>query len=220
MEYNSQLPHLIMPEYGRHIQKMIDHCITIKDLEERNKCAKAIVDVMGQLNPHLRDFTDFKHKLWDHLFIISDFKLVVDSPYPIPEKSKFQEKPHPLPYPHKKIKYKHYGLSIEALIEKCINTEDPIQREEFTEVIANLMKKFFLTWNRDSVNDEVVLDHLGILSKGKLKLKENTNLRATQEILSRNRNVNNGADGTVSGMGSGGSNTGKNKHKKKFRKHH
>lgn len=218
MEYNSQRPYMILPEHGRHTQKMVQHCMTIEDREERNKCARAIIDVMGQLNPHLRDVNDFKHKLWDHLFIISDFKLDVDSPYPIPERAMFEVKPEPLPYPQQNIKYKHYGKNVESLIKKCIETKDPVQKEEFTVAIANLMKKFFLTWNRDSVNDEVVFDHLKKLSKGELELKENTNLRATHEILSRN-NTRPNTGGSGGGHGSSGhSNHGGHQQKKKFKK--
>ncbi len=108
MDYNTQLPRMIIPEYGRNIQNMINHCIKIEDKEERNRCARAIIQVMGQLNPHLRDVADFTHKLWDHLFIISDFKLDVDSPYPVPSPEKLDTKPELVTYPHGKIKYKHF----------------------------------------------------------------------------------------------------------------
>ena len=117
MEYNTQLPHLEIPEYGRNIQVMIDHCITIEDRDERNKCARAIIQIMGQLNPHLRDIADFTHKLWDHLFLISKFKLDVDSPYPRPSAETFTTKPLVVPYPASKIKYKHYGKTIERIID-------------------------------------------------------------------------------------------------------
>ena len=190
MEYNTQLSPLILPEYGRHIQKMVEFCCELKTKEDRNKCARAIIDVMGNLIPQLRDVADFKHKLWDHLFVISEFKLDVDSPYPIPVKEVYETKSERLQYPKKNIKYKHYGKSVELMVEKCINTTDDVQKEEFTEALANHMKKMFLTWNRDSVNDEVVFDHLEILSKGKLKLKENTNLRSTKDILSVIRPAN------------------------------
>jgi hypothetical protein len=207
MQYNTQLPQMVLPEHGRHIQTMIEYCCTLENRDERNKCAKSIVDIMGQLNPHLRDVTDFKHKLWDHLFIISDFKLDVDSPYPIPNREILTKKPERLPYPKGRIKYKHYGRYVESFINKCMNNNEPEQRQQFTEVIANMMKKNFLNWNRDSVNDEVVFDHLVILSEGQLKVKENTTLRSTNDILKTNRvNTNNHSNQNQ-------------KHKHKFKKH-
>lgn len=210
MQYNTQLPLMVLPEYGRNIQTMIEYCCTIENREERNKCARAIVDVMGQLNPHLRDVTDFKHKLWDHLFIISNFNLEVDSPYPIPNREILTKKPERLPYPKGRIKYKHYGRYVESFIKKCMDNNEPEQRQQFTEVIANVMKKNFLNWNRDSVNDEVVFDHLVILSEGQLKVKENTTLKSTNEILKTHRTNNNSG---------GGSNNNNNKNKHKFKKH-
>src|SRR3954462_184451 len=119
MDYNTDLPQLIIPEYGRNIQKMLDFAITVEDREERNKVARAIIDVMGELNPHLRDVTDFKHKLWDHLFIISDFHLDVDSPYPKPTRETFQTKPELPKYPSKDSRYKHYGQAGENIIAKA-----------------------------------------------------------------------------------------------------
>src|SRR5687767_15503225 len=124
MEYNTSQPKLIIPEYGRNIQKMIDFAITVGEREERNKVARAIIDVMGQLNPHLRDITDFKHKLWDHIFIMSDFKLDVDSPFPKPDKKSFQTKPDLLKYPQKKIKYRYYGKTIESIIDAAVSYKE------------------------------------------------------------------------------------------------
>src|SRR3989344_2630863 len=141
MDYNTQLPRMIIPEYGRNIQNMINHCVTIEDREERNRCAKAIIQVMGQLNPHLRDIADFTHKLWDHLFIISDFKLDVDSPYPLPSPEKLDTKPELVAYPHGKIKYKHYGKIIEDIIVKAKAYPEGPEKEELKRTIANSMKK-------------------------------------------------------------------------------
>lgn len=186
MEYNTSQPKLIIPEYGRNIQKMIDYAITVADREERNKVARAIIDVMGQLNPHLRDVTDFKHKLWDHLFIISDFQLDVDSPYPKPTRETFQTKPELLKYPHKDIRYKHYGKTIELIIEKAKEYPDGDEKNELVSQIANLMKRSYLNWNRDSVNDEVILKQLEELSKGKLKLADPSALKSTQTFVPRN----------------------------------
>jgi hypothetical protein len=188
MEYNTSLPKMIIPEYGRNIQKMIDFAITVADKEERNKVARAIIDVMGQLNPHLRDVTDFKHKLWDHLFIISEFKLDVDSPYPRPTPETFQTKPELLKYPSNDIRYKHYGKTVERIIEKAKEYPEGDERNALVEQIANLMKRSYLNWNRDSVNDEVILKQLSELSKGQLKLADNSSLRSTQAFVPRNSN--------------------------------
>jgi len=179
---------MIIPEYGRNIQKMIDFAITVADKEERNKVARAIIDVMGQLNPHLRDVTDFKHKLWDHLFIISEFKLDVDSPYPRPTPETFQTKPELLKYPSNDIRYKHYGKTVERIIEKAKEYPEGDERNALVEQIANLMKRSYLNWNRDSVNDEVILKQLSELSKGQLKLADNSSLRSTQAFVPRNNN--------------------------------
>ena len=187
MEYNSSLPKMIIAEYGRHIQKMVDYAVTVKDNEERNKVAKAIIQVMGQLNPHLRDITDFKHKLWDHLFIISDFKLNVDSPFPKPDRKTFQTKPDKVEYPENKIKYKYYGRTIERIIEKAAKFKDGEEKDALVEMIANHLKKSYLNWNIDSVNDEVIIKHLTELSKNKLKLGENFKLSNTIDILARNK---------------------------------
>ena len=186
MEYNTELPHLIISEYGRNIQKMIDHAMSINDRDERNKVARAIIDVMGQLNPHLRDVADFKHKLWDHLFVISKFQLDVDSPYPKPSRETFETKPDRVNYPSNHIRYKHYGKSIEKMIEKANAMEDGELKFAFVEAIANQMKKSYINWNKDSVTDDVILEQLGLLSKGGLKLKENTRLQNSEYNLNRN----------------------------------
>lgn len=185
MDYNTSLPKMIIPEYGRNIQKMIDFAVTVEDREERNKVAKAIINVMGQLNPHLRDVTDFKHKLYDHLFIISDFKLDVDSPYPKPTRETFHTKPDKVNYPHKDIRYKHYGKTVEEMIKKAVDYPEGDEKNTLIETIANLMKRSYLNWNRDSVNDEVILQHLKELSKGKLQMPENARLANTNDILAK-----------------------------------
>lgn len=186
MEYNSQRNRLIIPEYGRNVQKMIEFACTIEDRDERNRIAQAIIEVMGQLNPHFRDVADFTHKLWAHLFIISDFKLDVDSPYPKPEKEKLFSRPKKMEYPQKQIRFKHYGHTIELLIEKAKTVKEPEEREAFVQTLANLMKKSYLNWNRDSVNDEVILNHLASMSGGELKPKEGFTLDQTSDILSKN----------------------------------
>ncbi len=185
-DYNTRRPQMVIPEYGRNIQKMVEHAISIEDREERNKVAQSIINVMGQLNPHLRDIVDFKHKLWDHLFIISDFKLDVDSPYPYPDKEKIFEKPKPLEYPQSNIRFKHYGKSVEVFIAKAIEMQDGEEKTELIKTIANLMKKSYLTWNRESVDDDLIVSDLKLLSKGQLKLDDSFKLEQTNDILALN----------------------------------
>jgi hypothetical protein len=181
MTYNSALPHLVIPEYGRNVHRMIEHAVSIEDREERNRCARAIIDVMGQLNPQLRDVTDFKHKLWDHLFVISDFKLDVDSPYPIPSPESFKTKPNRVPYPGNHIRFRHYGRIVQDMIKKGIEMEEGDLKNAFVEALANLMKRFYVAWNRDAVSDEVIFKQLDILSEGKLKVREGVRLNFVQD---------------------------------------
>jgi hypothetical protein len=188
IEYNSERPKLIIPEYGRHIQKMVDQAISKETKEERNKVASSIIAVMGNLNPHLRDVTDFQHKLWDQLFIISDFKLDVDSPYPIPKREELQEYPQSLEYPQNFPKYRFYGNNIKRMIDVAIGWEDGEKKEALVFTIANHMKKCFLNWNKDTVEDDVIFKHLFELSEGKLNLKGTEEaLLDTMTILSNNK---------------------------------
>ena len=187
MEYNTQRNNMKISEYGRNIQKMIEHAVSIEDREERNKAAKSIVKVMGQLNPHLRDVTDFNHKLWDHLFIMSNFQLDVDSPYPKPEPDAFEAKPEKVSYPSNKIKYRHFGKSIEKMIEEVKKMEEGPKKDHMVGVIANFMKMSYLNYNRDSVSDELILEFLDELSDNKLKPGENFRFYHTNEILQANK---------------------------------
>ena len=196
LEYNSQREHLVMPEYGRNVQRMIEYCMTVEDRDQRNKVAQSIITVMGQLNPHLRDVEDYRHKLWTHLFVISGFQLDVDSPYPKPTPETFIEKPEQLTYPRKNIKFGHYGKSVELLIAKAKEYPDGEEKTALIMMIANLMKRYYLAWNRDSVTDEVILEHLEMLSEGAIKLKdvslsgpntnENNNQRQNTNFKNRN----------------------------------
>ncbi|MBS9774417.1 MAG: DUF4290 domain-containing protein [Tenacibaculum sp.] len=171
LEYNSERETLIIPEYGRHIQKLVNHCLSLPTKEERNKMAQAIIDVMGNLQPHLRDVPDFKHKLWDQLYIMSDFSLDVDSPYEIPSKEEFQEKPERLAYPKYASKYRFYGNNIQIMINEALLWEEGEMKGALTYTIANHMKKCYLNWNKDTVEDEVIFDHLYELSDGKIDLR-------------------------------------------------
>ncbi|MCL6219377.1 DUF4290 domain-containing protein [Zunongwangia pacifica] len=171
LEYNSERSTLIIPEYGRHLQKMVEHAVSIEDDEERNRVAKSIIAVMGNMNPHLRDVPDFQHKLWDQLFIISDFKLDVDSPFPKPSREKLEEHPDPLDYPQNHPKYRFYGNNIKRMIDEAKKYDDGEFKDALVLAIANHMKKSFLNWNRDAVDDHVIFEHLKELSEGALNLK-------------------------------------------------
>ncbi len=192
LEYNSERPHLIIPEYGRHLQKLIDQAVVIADDVERNKAAKYIIQVMGSLNPHLRDVLDFQHKLWDQLFIMSDFKLVVDSPYPIPSREVLQMKPEHLKYPQNFPKYRFYGNNIKFMIDVANKWEGGDLKNGLVKVIANHMKKSYLSWNKDTVTDEVIFEHLLELSGGTLNLIESQeSLLKTDDLMRTNKRVSN-----------------------------
>ncbi len=180
--YNSQRPDLIIPEYGRNIQKMVEYAMTIEDREERNKCCRAILSVMGQLFPYLRDIEDFNHKLWDHLYIMSNFKLDVDSPYPVPNPEELDAPPGRMNYPKGDVRFGHYGRYVERMIDKCCAMEEGEERQAFTISIANLMKQNALNWNRSSVTDDVILKDLTTLSNGKIRLEGSIELSAVKTI--------------------------------------
>ncbi len=184
IEYNTEREHLQIPEYGRHIQKMVNHCKATEDRDERNRIAQAIIGVMGNLNPHLRDVPDFQHKLWDQLFIIADFDLDVDSPYPTPSKEIYAQRPEPLAYPQNHPKYRFYGNNIKRMIDVCISWEEGDLKQALKFNIANHMKKSFLNWNKDSVEDEVIFQHLYELSDGKINLARfDEDLAASSDLL-------------------------------------
>ena len=170
LEYNSDREDLIIPEYGRHIHKMVNQAIECNNKDERNNMAKAIIGVMGNLNPHLRDVPDFQHKLWDQLFIMSQFQLDVDSPYPKPSKEIFEQKPEKLNYPQNHPKYRFYGNNIKKMIDVAVSWQDGEMKSQLVYVIANHMKKCFLNWNKDTVEDSVIYEHLFELSNGKISL--------------------------------------------------
>ncbi|RZJ67747.1 MAG: DUF4290 domain-containing protein [Flavobacterium sp.] len=192
LEYNAEREPLIIPEYGRHLQKLIDQATAIEDRTERNKAAKYIIQVMGSLNPHLRDVPDFQHKLWDQLFIMSDFRIDVDSPYPIPSREVLQLRPDPLKYPQNFPKYRFYGNNIQYMINVAIGWEDGEMKDALIVVIANHMKKSYLSWNKDTVTDAVIFEHLYEMSEGKLNLIESSEeLLNMSEIMRTNKKVSN-----------------------------
>ena len=170
MEYNTNRTKLLMPEYGRNIQQMVEYCKSIPSKEERNEVAKTIVEFMGQRNPHLRDEENYKHKLWDHLYILADYDLDVDAPYPFPTKDELAQKPNRMDYPSFDNEYKFYGKSILQLIDKAIELEEGEEKEALIQVIANNMKKSYNVYNKEHVQDEVIFRHLKELSQDKLDL--------------------------------------------------
>ena len=187
LEYNTEREHLIIPEYGRHMQKMINHATSRETKEERNKYAKAIIAVMGNLQPHLRDVPDFQHKLWDQLYIMSDFKLDVDFPFEKPSREVLEARPEPLKYPQNYPKYRFYGNNIKSMIDVANSWEDGEMKEALVFTIANHMKKCFLNWNKDTVEDIVIFNHLFELSSGKINLKESKESLSDSTSLMRSK---------------------------------
>lgn len=198
LEYNTEREHLIIPEYGRHVQKMVNYAKSQESKEERNRLAKAIISIMGNLQPHLRDVPDFQHKLWDQLYIMSDFELDVDSPYDKPEKEVIFGRPEPLDYPQNHPKYRFYGNNIKTMIDEAIKWDEGKMKEALIYTIANHMKKCFLNWNKDTVDDEVIFQHLYELSEGKINLKgseedlsDSSSLLRTKTKYGNSNNKNN-----------------------------
>ena len=192
LEYNSERPPLMIPEYGRHLQKLINQAVVIENRDERNKMARYIIQVMGNLNPHLRDVLDFQHKLWDQLFVMSDFKLEVDSPYPILSREVLQMKPDKLEYPQAFPKYRFYGNNIKYMIDVANKWEEGDLKNALIKVIANHMKKSYLSWNKDTVKDDVIFEHLYELSEGKINLLESSEaLINTSDLMRTNQRSSN-----------------------------
>jgi hypothetical protein len=190
-DYNTTRSELILAEYGRNVQNMVKYIITLPTKEERNKYAQAVIDLMGFLNPHLRDVADFKHKLWDHLHIISNYQIDVDSPYPKPTPEEKEVRPAHIGYPQQRIRYKHYGKTVEKLIATAIAEENAEKKAAMVQQIANFMKMAYVQWNKDNVADEVILKNLAELSEGALTLEENVNLQKVEFRAQNNRNNNN-----------------------------
>jgi hypothetical protein len=191
IEYNTERSKLIIPEYGRHMQKMVEHAIAIEDVAERNKVAKAIIDVMGNMNPHLRDVNDFKHKLWDQLFIISDFKLDVESPFDKPSREELAAKPERLPYPQNFPKYRFYGNNIKRMIDVALSWEEGELKQALIGTVANHMKKCFLNWNKDTVEDAVIFSHLYELSNGGIDITTNDLVLTSSDVLLKSKGRSN-----------------------------
>jgi len=187
LEYNTIREDLIIPEYGRHIQKMINYASSRETKEERNKLANAIISVMGNLQPHLRDVPDFQHKLWDQLFIMSDFKLDADSPFEKPSKEILSAKPDPLSYPQNFPKYRFYGNNIKIMIDEAVKWDSGEMKDALVLTIANHMKKCFLNWNKDSVKDQVIFDHLYELSETNIDIRDSKEELLDSALLLRSK---------------------------------
>jgi hypothetical protein len=182
MDYNTDRNYLGMKEYGRHVQKMVEYLLTIEDKDKRQQQAQAVIELMGFLNPHLKNVEDFRHKLWDHLFFISDFKLEVNSPYPIPTKETYKVKPDPLPYPKRHPKYAHLGKNLEVVIDKALKEEDPEKKAGFANAIAYYMKLSYSNWHKELVHDDAIRSELNSITGGQLEFSN------TPYIKHRNQN--------------------------------
>lgn len=182
MEYNTTRPRMIIPEYGRNVQKMVDYLSTIENREKRNEQARNLIEIIGNLNPQVRDVPDFKHKLWDHLFIMSDFKLDVDAPFPPPAPESLNEKPEHVNYPARSHTYRHYGNILKDMVKHCAELEDGNYKDRLVNAVANHMKKTYLLWNKDTVDDQVILQQMEALSGGKLDLSH-VNLSDKQDLV-------------------------------------
>lgn len=170
LEYNSQQKRLVLPEYGRNVQQMVDHCVNIPDREERTRCAYTIISIMGNLFPHLRDIDDFRHKLWDHLAIMSDFKLDIDYPYEIVRKENLITKPDRVPYGNSDIRYRHYGKITEEMLQKARLMPPSAEQDALVSMLANYMKKSYLTWNKDNVEDEKIWQDVCEYTHGSIRM--------------------------------------------------
>lgn len=169
MEYNTTRNYLVMREYGRHIQKMIEYLVSLEDDEKRQRNAQAVIELMGFLNPHLKNVEDFRHKLWDHLFLVSDFKLEVASPYPIPTRETLKAKPKPLRYPKRYPKHSHLGKNLELVINKALNEENPDKRNGFANAVAYYMKLAYNNWHKETVHDDAIQSELTNITGGQLE---------------------------------------------------
>ena len=185
MQYNTQQKRMPLPDYGRSIQNMVDFALTIQDRSERQRCANTIINIMGNMFPHLRDVPDFKHKLWDHLAIMADFKLDIDYPYEIIRKDNLVTKPDPIPYPSTKIRYRHYGRTLEILIKKACEFQEGDEKKNLVALICNHMKKDYMAWNKDTVDDRKIAEDLAEFSGGKLQMDDEI-LRLMSERIAQN----------------------------------
>jgi uncharacterized protein DUF4290 len=194
MEYNTTRNEMSMREYGRHIQKMVEYLLTIEDKEERQQQALVVIELMGFLNPHLKNVEDFRHKLWDHLFFISGFKLDVDSPYPIPRKETYKQKPDPLPYPKRHPRYSHLGKNLELIVDKALKEEDGEKKAGFANAIAYYMKLAYSNWHKELVHDDAIRSEMNDITGGQLEFSNTPYIKHRNQNFERDdyRSSNNG----------------------------
>jgi hypothetical protein len=207
MEYNTTRNHLVMREYGRHIQKMIEYLVTLEDKEARQRNAHAVIELMGFLNPHLKNVEDFRHKLWDHLFLISDFKLEVASPYPIPTRETLRARPKPLKYPKRYPRFSHLGKNLEIVIDKALAEENPDKRSGFANAVAYYMKLAYNNWHKETVHDDAIQQELTNLTGGQLEFTNTPYVKSFRPNENRERER---------GQGGGGYGDYRNKRNQKF----
>ena len=169
MQFNTQKEKLLLPEYGRNIQNMVDHCVAIADPEERRRCAYAVIDIMGNLFPHLRDVNNFKHILWDHLAIMSDFQLDIEYPYEVIKKEDLYSAPGHLDYSRPTMRFRHYGKILERMVKIASDMEEGEPREQLIRMLLGQMKRSYTQWNKEA-DDEKIFHDLRDLSKGKIDL--------------------------------------------------
>jgi len=212
MEYNTTRSKMLMPEYGRNVQKMVEYLLTIEDPAVRLRNAEAVIELMGTLNPHLKTVEDYKHKLWDHLYQMTDFKLHVDSPYPPPTPEEVFKKPQRLPYPQEHIKERHLGKNLTALLDKAIAETDPEKRQALTQLVGYYMKLAYTNWHKEPVHDDMIKSELNILSNGKL-VYETGGYRVHFDTRSnfKQRNNNNNGGGNRNFKGNNNNNSGGNR---------
>lgn len=223
MEYNTTRSKLLMPEYGRNVQRMVEYLMTLEDRDQRRRNAEAIIELMGTLNPHLKTIEDYKHKLWDHLVQMTDFKLDVDAPYPPPTPEELYKKPEPLPYPQSSIRHRHMGKNLEALIEKALAEKDPEKKQGFTQAIGYYMKLSYTNWHREPVHDDMIKTELAALTNGELQFEPGgfrvyfdarANFKQQQQQQGGGRNRGYKGGGNQGNRGGGGNYGGGNSYNK------
>lgn len=206
MPYNTDFNKLVYKEYGRNIQRLIEGVVEIEDRNKRNEAAYAIIHLMGQMHPHLKNIEEFRRKLWDQLYAISDFKLDIDGPYDKPAREEVGQKPTRLDYPQDRMKFKHYGKNVESLIAKASKMEDPAKKMAFAKVIAGYMKMVYKSWNQDFVNDELIKSDLLSMSQGELNLLEEYNVVTPKANRTKRNNYSSGGGYSNSHQSRGRSN--------------
>ncbi len=210
MEYNTTRNHLAIREYGRNVQKMVEYLMTIEDDEKRQKNTETVIELMGMLNPHLRNVEDWRHKLWDHLFLISDFQLKVKSPFPIPTKETLSQKPETLPYPKRNPRFRHFGKNFEKILDKAISEKDPEKKEGLIQYIGNYMKLAYANWHKENMHDDIISAELSDMTGGKLHYVNDHSIQLPDNLFSSNNSS--GKRKTHSHRGS--KNNGKGRHNK------